>query len=78
MEQEHTTIYRLNAVSRIANKWLRRLAICLTLPALLALNLLIAAVSTVIFVGVNSWKINRELFASCALRWNTQKTDDAV
>ena len=75
MEAEKTTIYRMQFVSRIKSKWLRRLAILLTFPLLFVMNCAIATVSISVFVVIHWWKTNRELFASTALRWN-ERLDD--
>lgn len=73
--QDDDNIYRINWVSRIKNKWLRRVLLIVMFPFLFTINCTIATVSAVIFVLVFWWKNNVALFQATSLRWNVRKED---
>jgi hypothetical protein len=67
---------RINCVSRIKNKWMRRTAIIFTFPFIFMLNCLdIIWYCVCVVLQTPFWCIenNAELFKSAKLRWNTAK-----
>lgn len=69
-------VYRFRAVSRIQNKWLRRLALVLTFPLMVALNILFAVGAGITLLVAHGYVSNAGLLSSARKRWNVPLGDE--
>lgn len=73
---EDENIYRLKWVSKIKNKWVRRILLLITFPILFSINCAFATAAAPLFVLICWWENNEDLFRSALLRWNVPKDDN--